>query len=309
MGWKSPENSLYRAYRKIRFVARRGTLFRVREEVYSPDNEIRPRAHRIILLNSLFFFLLAYLIIYLLHLLTTGIAALISDIPIVLYYDHVDFIIRSKDWTADAVNIVFSSGPLLLLILSVVFFIVFFSVEMETGILRLLLFWMLLHALSRCLGEIFVGTLMNKGFGFVILYMFIMDTGKLILTLSTMVLMLTIGLFLARPSLYTANIYFNDLPRLHRRRFVVNQFLVPFFAGNLLIMMVKLPEINLFDISVNASMILLLLPILTGFNSVEDLYFDEEPRRIKFYNLLPIITIAIFIIYRIVFGIGVRVGL
>ncbi len=306
---RSGRSNLYIAYRKIRFLSKKGSLFNLPEKSAKSKSGIPASTFRLISVNSLLLFLLAYLAIYILHLTLTGIAAYASGIPNILYFDGVDFIIRGKDWTSDAINIVFSSGPLFMIFLSAIFIIIYISVETETGILRLFLLWLLFHALTRSMGEILVGTIMNKGFGFVILYLFIMDTGKLILTISSFVLMSTIGIFLARPALFSANIYFNDLLKSYRMRFILNQFILPYLIGNILIFLVKLPSINIFDIAVNASMILFLFPIMVRSASIEDLYFDEESRKIPFSILLPVITVLLIAVFRVVFGIGIRLML
>jgi len=302
----SSGNSLYSAYRKIRFIARKGTLFTLPEQKEYGKIDFPARTFQIIFLNSLFLFLLAYLFIYLLNLFITGFASQANNIPAILYYHGVDYIIRGKDWTPDSINIVFSSSPLIMLFLSIVYVIIYVSVSAETGMLRLFLLWMLFFALTRCFGEILVGAIMNKGFGYVILYLFIMDTGKLILTFSTFLIMFTTGFFMTRHALFSANIYFNDLRRSYRMRFIISQFVLPFILGNILIFIVKLPEINIFDIAVNASMILFLIPIVFRSVTVEELYFDEDQRKIRFSFILLVATILFYTLFRIFFGIGIR---
>ena len=299
-------NSLYRGYRKIRFIARKGTLFTLPAQKESGKIDFPARTFQIISLNSLFLFLLSYLVIYILTLFITAIAALASNIPVTLYYHGVDYIIRGKDWLVDSINIVFSSGPLIMLILSVIFIIIYVRVAAETGLLRLFMLWMLFQGLTRCFGEILVGAIMNKGFGYVILYLFIMDTGKLILTISAFLIMFTTGFFLTRVSLFSANIYFNDLRKSYKMRFILSQFIMPFFLGNIMIFLIKLPEINIFDVAVNASMILYLIPIIIRSVSIEDLYFDEDPRKIRFRAFLLIATVMLYLLFRIIFGIGIR---
>ena len=270
------------------------------------NKEITNGTFRVILVNSLFLFLLAYLIIYLLNLFITGLTAVIFNIPVVIYYNEVDFLIRGYDWTSDAVCGVFSSGPLLMFVLSLFFLILYTAVVTETGILRLLLLWIIYHGLTRIFGEILVGALMGKGFGYVILYLFVMDTGKMILTIFGFVAMFTTGLFIVRPVLFSANIYFNELRKSYRMRFIINQFIFPYVLGNVVIFLVKLPEVSIFDITVNATMILFFIPLLLQSINFQDLYFDEEPRKIKLKLILPMVTIILFILFRTLFGIGLR---
>lgn len=299
-------NRLYTAYRKIRFLAKRGSLFSLSRPQGSGRIYIPKRVFKTITLNSLLLFLIAYLIVYVLNLFITGYAAIIFNIPVLVYYYDVDYLIRGIDWTPDSVSGVFSSGPIVMFALSLFLLILYKSVETETGILRLLLLWMIFHSLTRFFGEILVGAIFNKGFGFVILYMFLMDTGKVILTILGFMAMFTVGLAIARLSLYSANIYFNDLLRNYRLKFILYQFIFPFLMGNIVILLIKIPQVSYFDIALNASMVLFLIPVVMRSFTFEDFYFDEDQRTVKTNMVLPVAALLLLFLFRLVLGIGVR---
>jgi hypothetical protein len=302
----SKGNRFYIAYRKIRFLAKRGSLFSSSKPRTNTGTEIPKGTFRTISITSLLLFLIAYLVIYVLNLFITGFTAIIFDIPVIVYYYDVDYLIRGMDWTPDSVSGVFSSGPLAMLVLSILFLLLYKSVETETGILRLLLLWMIFHALTRLFGEILVGALMGKGFGFVILYLFVMDTEKVILTLVGFVAMFTTGLLMARLSLYSANTYFNDLLGNYRFKFILTQFIFPFIIGNIVIALIKIPEFSYFDVALNATMIFFLLPILVRSIGMKDFYFDEDPRKIKLKMVIPITAVSLLFLFRLILGFGVR---
>ena len=165
---------------------------------------------------------------------------------------------------------------------------------------------MIFHSLTRFFGEILVGAILGKGFGFVILYLFLMDTGKVILTILGFVAMFATGLILTRFSLYSANIYFNDLLRINRLKFIFSQFIIPFLIGNLVIFLIKLPQIRNFDIAMNASMVLFLIPVLVKSINIEDLYFDEDPRTIRLKMIIPITALSLLFLFRLILGFGIR---
>ncbi|MEI7895570.1 MAG: hypothetical protein WCJ26_00945 [bacterium] len=302
----SPDNRLYIGYRKIRFLARTGSLFTLSKAGLTGKVEIPKGTFNVISLNSCMLFLIAYLVVNLLNLFIVGYTAIIFDIPVKIFYYDVDFLIRGVEWTPDSVSGVFSSGPIAMFVLSLLMIILYKNVETETGILRLLLLWMIFHMLTRFFGEILVGAILSKGFGYVLMYLFVMDTGKVILTIAGFVAMFTIGLIITRLSLHSANIYFNDLLGRYRIRFILSQFFIPYFVGNLVIFILKLPKVTAFEIAINLSMILFLIPILGRSFSMEDAYFDEEPRTIKYNLILPVITVVMLLSFRIIFGIGVR---
>lgn len=299
-------NRFYIAFRKIRFLVKRGSLFSKSQPKAVRNIKIPEGIFKTISFNSLLLFLLAYLVIYVLNLFITGYTAILFDIPVLVYYYDVDYLIRGIDWTPDSVSGVFSSGPIAMFVLSLFFLILYKSVETESGILRLLLLWMIFHAMTRFFGEILVGSILNKGFGFVILYMFLMDTGKVILTILGFVAMFTLGIAMARPSMYSANIYFNDLRKAYRTKFIFSQFFLPFLIGNVVILLIKLPKFNYFDLCLNLSMLLFLIPLLMRSMTIEDLYFDEEKKTIARLQLLAVATLLMLIAFRIILGIGIR---
>lgn len=299
----------YKIYRKIRYLCRRGSLFSMMPATQTQGLSDYPKGSNFIIsINSLVLFLLGYLIVYLVYLFATAFSANASDIPLIINYNDINFLIQGNEWTSDTVTAVFSAGPLISFILAISMLILYSKVAMETGILRLLVVWILFHSLTRFFGEILVGALMTRGLGYVILYMFIMDTGKLVITFFAIVAMFTIGLLLTRLVLYTGSTYFTDLIGKNRVRLIWNQFIIPFFIGNIMIFLIKLPEISLFDIALNACMILILLPITMRSFSIGDLYFDDDPRQIKFVVYFAIATIALLVLFRVIFGIGVRIG-
>lgn len=307
-GKASPGRRLYAAYRKLRYLNSRGTLLFAKTKKYNKPADYQDATFRVMTLNSLVFYMLGYLIMYIIYLFSTGISANAFQINVNISYYGIEYFMRGNDWSSDAVKGVFSAGPVIILMLSVILMILYIKVSMETGILRLLVIWMFLHGLTRFFGEIMVGAIMTKGFGYVILYLFIMDTGKLIITTFAFVAMFAVGLFLGRILLYSASTYFNELTHVNRLRFIWHQYIIPFFLGNLLIFLIKLPESDPFDIAVNASMILLLIPVVMRSFSINDLYFDDEPIRIKFYARYSIIAIILLALFRIIFGYGINIG-
>ena len=257
-------------------------------------------------MNSFFMFMLAYLVVYLLNLFITAFTATLFDIPTVVYYDRVDFLIRGIDWTTDMVTGVFSVGVVAMFVLALLLLILYATVATETGILRLLVLWMIYHALTRFFGSIMVGALMGKEFGHVLLYMYVTDTPKVILSILVFVIMFTAGLLLFQLFLFSANTYFNDLRRSYRFRFLFNQFFIPFLLGNFFILLLKAPKFSYFDSSLNISGILIMIPLFVRSVSFHDMYFDEEPRTIRIRAQWIAVTIVFLVLFRIVFGIGVR---
>ncbi len=75
-----------------------------------------------------------------------------------------------------------------------------------------------------------------------------------------------------------------------------------------MIFLIKLPIINPFDVALNGCMILMLIPIAMRSLTMGDLYFDDEPRKISFLFHLAAATVVLLLLFRIIFGFGVRIG-
>ena len=300
---------LYRTKRKISFLLRRGSLFRAgRPGNESPhkDNTISRGTFTLVSVNSTFLFLLGYIIVFLLYGIATAMAAYAFDIPSVIYYNDVAFLIKGVGWTADSVKVVYSAGPLASLLAGIILLITYNLVAEENGILRLLVLWMFAHAVVFFFGEIMMGSLFGRGFGYVLMYLYAKDTVMMVVTVLCLIGMIALGFRFARLFVVSANIYFNEMPAFYTRKFLTFQFIVPFIAGNVIIYLVKLPGTSLYDITLNLTMIFLLIPVMIEGSRREDFYFDEDPRRPGIYFLWAAVVLAAVVAFRILLGNGLK---
>jgi hypothetical protein len=299
----------YRINRKIRFLRRRGTLFHkkpkknhLKTDSTFPGNGI----FLIILLNSTFIFLLAYFFVFLVKGMTIMIAAGSFDINSVLMYYDVDFLIRGRDWSADAVKVVFSTGPFISLLLSIIAIILFALSSYKKWTILIFMIWVFLHAFTLAFGDIIFGTILNQGFGWVLAYLYFEDTGKMLLVVGMLSGMMLCGLFISRFLLLTGNIYFNYITNINRKKFLFAQIILPYFFGTGIIILIKQPLMNAFEVVVEVSMILILIPALLQAYKSNDLFFDEDPRKIKIRWDWILLTCTAILLFRIFFWTGIR---
>ncbi len=151
------------------------------------------------------------------------------------------------------------------------------------------------------------GSLLNQGFGWVLAYLFIDDTTKMLIVIGTLIIIVTCGLFLSRFMLLTGNIYFNFIKKDNQSQFFMSQIFLPFLIGTGIITLVKQPLLNGFELVVESSMFLILIPAFVYARFSNDLFFDEEPRRIHIKWVWILISILSFILFRIYFWKGVRI--
>jgi len=248
-----------------------------------------------IAINSTAIYVISFLTVTSLVNLLRIFFALHFDIQTTITFSKVTFLTYNGDWSPDSVKAVFGCPPLLSFLGGLCILILYLKVAFEKGLLRLLLIWMFCHFMAGFFGEMMVGTLLNQGLGFVILYLHIMDTGKMITILVGLTCLFGIGYLSTRIFLFSANTYFNSLTRQNRMPFVFSQFIFPIILGNGIIDLVSIPSVSLYGILMNASIIVLFIPVILRGTRLTDMYFDDEPRTIRLaghYLILAIILLS-----------------
>lgn len=299
-------------FRKLRHLYHSGNLFKIN---FRGIGEFMNRNYAflgngkylVVLLNSTFIFLFAYLFVFILKESATVIAAASFDIRSVMMYYDVEFMIRSRDWTEDAVKVVYSTGPLVTLMITFLAATLFSLTSQDNRAARLFVMWVILHALTQSFGEMIFGAFLNQGFGWVLAYLYFDDTEKMLFVAAILASMLAAGFFLSRFLLLTGNIDFNFLNRGNRSPFLVSQIILPYLFGTGIIFLIKQPLVNGFEFLVEGSMILIIIPALLRTRNSNELFFDEEPRKIRIRWYWISAAIVALLLFRILFWKGVRI--
>ena len=310
---KKVKNRQWRTLRKIRYLMYRRSLFSIQTEPVkafwkSYFRTLLKPAYLKIIINSTVLFLFAYLVVFALMNFTASLAALSFQIKSNIYFYNIVYLIRGRDWTPDAIKVVYSAGPFLCLIFSLIVIIVYVNVSQETWFIRLLLFWLFCHAFIHFFGEMLIGTLFMKGFGISIVYLFRVEYKKLLIILGSLFFLIFGGLLLTKMALFSGNTYFNMLTSSNRSYFLHSQFLIPYLLGLAIIIIIKNPEVTQFDVVVNLSMLLMLLPLVIRGISMKDMYFDPEIRKIRLRWIFLLVTAGALFLFRVIFSFGVRIG-
>jgi hypothetical protein len=222
-----------------------------------------------------------------------------------MYYD-VNYLIRSGDWTTDMVQVVFSAGPFIAFFLCLVSVVIYANTTYESWPMKIFVFWIMCHSYVQFFGELMLGSLLSKGFGWAIAYLFYMDTPKMLISLVGFVFLVTAGILSTRYFLYSGNIYFNNLDRSNRMPFVISHIFLPYIFGSAIIILIKQPRITELETTVALSMVFLVLPTTIRARFFGKMYFDEDPKKIRI--MWPWILAALFLLpaLRFVLGHGIR---
>ncbi len=249
-------------------------------------------------INSTAYYLLSYLFVFAIHQIATIVATSIVGFQVQLDYSRIVFMVTSDDWNFDSVKIVFSAGPLVTFITAIFMAVVAFRFKEYTGTLKLFFMWGLVHCVSLFLGSAYAGALLGEGFGHVLIWMFMADTAKLIITLLALFLLATTGLALSRMFLISANSYYNLLKTENKIIFVISQVIIPFIVGTIIIIALRFP-MSLYELLRILTPFIVVLTIILGSFGVSVLYFDENPKSIKVNRKLVLATVIIYLVYRV----------
>lgn len=269
--------------------------------------QIEKRKSLNIILNSTAFYLLSYLVVFMLFQFTTVIASKIFDIPTTLFYNKIGFNVIPEAWTFDSVKVIYSSGNIILFLISISFLVILIKALEFNGLLRLFFLWGFIHSISMLLGSFIIGAFNFEGFGIVLSYLYLADTAKMLLLFCGLLLLIAIGMGMVKVFLFSANIYFNFLSPIMRPAFRRDQFLIPFMISTLFLLVIKYP-LSLYDTLMLFIPLFMLLPLFWGIGRYPVFYFEETEKSIQISKRLLIITLGFYIVYRVVLGIGINFG-
>lgn len=258
--------------------------------------------------QSLLMFLMSYFFIELLSNLSMATTSLLFDYKTVVYYYNIEFLVDYDAWYADSIKTIFATGPIVALIIAVLSLIIYSIVYLETGILKTLLLWAILHGANQLIGGVLIGNLLGKGLGYVIMYMYYSDTGKLIMSLLIIMSSVIVGTISTKYWIMSANSYYNYSKPHNRPLFIISQVFIPYVLGTFLIWLISQPEVMRYDTLVNISMFFMILPILILNKYYQEYYFEEGEIKIKLSYRIVIFALVFIAAYRILLDQGLRIG-
>jgi hypothetical protein len=269
--------------------------------------QIEKRNSLTIIVNSTAFYLLSYLVVFLLFQLATIIASNIFDIPNTLFYNKISFNIKPEAWTIDSIIVIFTSGNIILFLVSILFLVVIVKTMEFNGLLRLFFLWGFIHSISMFFGSAVIGAFNYDGFGIVMSYLYLAETAKMLLLFSGLLLLLGIGMAIVKPLLFSANSYFDFLSPDMRASFRRDQFVLPYVISTLFLFVLKYP-LSLYEIFMLPIPGFVLFPLFWGIKRYPVFYFEETEKSIQISYRLVAVTVGVVILFRVVLGIGINIG-
>jgi hypothetical protein len=280
------------------------------------ENKDKRHNFFVITVNSLVLFLLSYMVIYIISQLITVWVATSFNYKTVLYYYKIYYDIESHDWNADSVKILFSIMPITGALMGIVFIILYSTFRNESGNLKLFFLWGFIHGMVMFFGSLLMGTLLNKDFGWVIAYLYYRDTGKMIFSIISIFALITVGGLIAKSFLISANAYYNSIDKKNKKFFLSAQIIFPAITGTIILALIKIPDQfyygtedeMYYEFLKLLTLAILIIPLIISFRTYNEIYYDEEPRKINLYWKYLIIVVIVILAFRFGLETGIIFG-
>lgn len=247
--------------------------------------------------NSTAQYILSYLLVFIIHQAFTALSAVAFNIPIEIDYTKISFLVYKYAWTFDSVKIIFSSGPVICLILSIFMLVVAIRFKEYDGLLKMFFLWGFVHSINLFLGSAIAGALLGEGFGHVLIWMFMPETGKMIVSLIGLFGLAAVGFGITKLFLLSANSYYNKQETSDRLSFLIYQVLLPYLSGTIIIFIFRFP-MNYYEMIRLLTPVFIILTSLLNSSGFPVFFFDENPKTIKTSSSLIAAAFIVLIIYR-----------
>lgn len=243
--------------------------------------------------NSTISFLVAYLAVYMFYQFAVLLIASFHEIYGVLHYYKLVFNDHSTNWTVLNIIGVTLSGPLISLFIGLYFYNHLFFKAKSYHTVRLFFYWVGIWGLAYFFAAFISGVITNKGFGYVPLWLFWNDFTKFFFALLALVSLVLIGYFSASRLQATSNNSFRILKE-NKALFFLQQSLLPYFIGSILIIAIKWPNNPAYDTLVLVFGVILSTAAFFNLNAPNYPFFKTNKR--AFLNF-PLFLLAIILLY------------
>lgn len=255
--------------------------------------------------NSLFLFLSAYILVYLLYQFTVLLSASLWKLDSVLYYWDLAFDDYSRRWNKWNIIAITFSGPFISIITGIIFLKVLFNIETLKASMRHLILWIALHGFNRFLGGFIAGVMTDEGFGYVVNWLYIPEFYKILFMILAVFLLGVIGYFSTRQFLDVSG-SFHYIRKANRKAYLFSQAVLPSIVGSILLIIIKLPNNPPYETIIVGTFIFLTIPTLFNFRAKPTPVYTAEKLKYKFYYKYFLIFIILILFYRVVLDSGLH---
>jgi hypothetical protein len=211
--------------RKARLFSQRNPLFR----------------NLTIAVNSLFVFLLTYVLVYLFYWLTSMLVASWYGLDSTLYFYDLKFNDHSNVWNRFNILMVTGIPPFFCLFLGLFLYRVVFKMKRIVGLQKLVILWSSFHLFNHFFGAFPAGVVTDEGFGYVAAWLYMNTAFKFMFSIISLFVLAVIGYYSAQHILETSD-SLHRIKQENRLAFILMQIALPWLIGTAIMLLIRAPK-------------------------------------------------------------------
>ncbi len=267
------------------------------------------------LLNSLGFYILAYLTVYLIYQFSTALVASNFNIDSVLFYYEIYFPIGNASplWNRFNIIAITFAGPFIAILTTLILLRAVLLREKLGPQFRLYLLWVAFHSATHFLGAFVAGIATSQGFGYVADWLFINVFFRILISL--------VFLFMLTITGYNSAVFaLETIPsgiRQQRWRLSLSlglRFILPWIIGGLMVIAIKFPDsapqhpnIMVYDAVIIATMGFMVIPVFFNRKARPRSLAERPPEFKRPPGILVFVSaIVALVVFRLIFERGLH---
>jgi len=191
--------------------------------------------------DSTAIYIITFILVYFLYQAIILAGASLWGTGTIQQYHRMVFTGQTSVYTRLGILFIASMGPNLLLLLGFILFTWVFRLKLFSGLQRLFVLWLALHGINHFFAALMYGAITNEGFKDVTRLLNIQQVLMFFFAFIALILLFWVGLRATRPFLETTT-SLTMINSDNRRRFIINQAILPWIAGSLLLAMFFDPD-------------------------------------------------------------------
>ncbi|MCF8369597.1 MAG: hypothetical protein K9G76_11180 [Bacteroidales bacterium] len=262
-------------------------------------------------INSTVLYLLGFSLMYYFSQLVTIFTASFFDIPAELFSYRIFWPLYTYStlYSRQALILIFGSGPIAALILSVLIYRIFLLVRVYVKNVNVLLIWIMFHGLNMFFGAYIAGVVTRTGFVYTTEWIFlsnIFDTEEILFVITSVVVLLLAGVYSTRLHLMAVTSRNLIEPRV-RLYFVLFQVFFPALIGGLFLFAINFPKNPPELIILYAVSFLMIFPVFANYNSPSNILIGKhlKANKVKLGWIYLLLTVIIFAVIRLIIYKGI----
>ena len=266
-------------------------------------NRIKDK-YRVVTLNSLIYFLLAY---YSVILLTNGFSLLLAKLygyNGTLYHFGVILDIKEWQWSDNFVFLIFFLGTAFPLLLGIIAAKKYRKIRRRSCNYKMFFLWAYLISASYFFGNLLVGVIFYFGFGAVFVSYSVPLIIKILFGVIAVFVLIMIGKNSVWNTIISFNSYFQEVYRQDISKYLNVQILYPALIGNVIIFLLKIPhhsEFSYHDTYVLLCMFIVIISIYASPNDRLPMKLRKTEDSFSLQKTPLILAIIFIVLIRVVF--------